>query len=69
MPSAASGTCNMRKSKVDTKVQHFTVTSIEKLAASELPGGLFEVPKCESVDKDRMNNNAIELFKGIGFAH
>ena len=60
---------NVRKNTEESKVQNFVVTSIEKLKASELPQGLFEMPKCDPVDKETMDDKAKKVFKGLGFAY
>lgn len=54
---------NVRKDEEKTWSEKYTVKSLENLAASELPEGLFDVPKCEPVDEDSMEARVKALLK------
>ena len=54
---------NARSGKVQEKTEHFTVSAIEILQASDLPPALFEAPTCEKVEKSEMQHQAERMLK------
>ena len=54
---------NVKKNETDIQKEKAEITSIKEVKASELPKGIFTVPKCENINQTQLESTAKDMAK------
>ena len=54
---------NVKENKTDTQKERAEITSFKEVKASDLPKGIFTVPKCENINQTQLESTAKDMAK------